>query len=218
MSVGAEPRWLERAARRAARGEVAAETPSGAQEGGRLSRRTLLRLAGAAALFGGGPLRLLVPASARADALSECTRIAARQSVVFFEACVKQPLEAYETYKKAIETATEALRRTKDPAKRRRLLQIIDKSTAGEDRAIRKVESCNFQFASDLSGSEQNCHAQYPPGSGGGGNGLESGPSSCPPGTAACAESSVCCFGNDFCCGCPGGTTCCIYADCRCCP
>ncbi len=218
MSPRWEPRWLESLARRAAGGSEASSVPLIAEPRDpdeNLSRRTLLRLGGAA-LLAAGPLRMVVPSDARADAVGVCYRAAAGVAIQVLETCTKDPLNAWVTYGKAIETATDTLRDTKNPAKRRRLLKIIDEATAGQARTMRKIETCNFQFAADIDGALQNCQAQNSPGGGGGGSGGTGSP--CAPGTYQCSIGPACCFGHDFCCGCAGGITCCIYSDCRCCP
>lgn len=220
--AGSGPRWLDSLARWSARGEVAARTPPpspppGNDEG--ISRRTALWTAGAAALST-GPLSLLIPATAAADqaALSKCIANAEKGAFDDFQACVKNPLEAFGLYRQAIQTAEDKLRTSKD---RKRLLGVIDRSTKGLERTVAKLEGCNAAWLADRNTADADCYKANPPPAGGSGGTSGGTGSFCDP-TQEIQCGNICCnaTGHPECCFCgkTGMYSCCASgSNCTCC-
>jgi hypothetical protein len=180
--------------------------------------------AGAALLL--GPLRALVPV-ARADLYCRdaCQRDAEKETLKEFDDCVRAPLRARELYAKAFANRKEQLAKTTDRRRRRRLLAIIDQILQGEERALRRIEDCNFRvLGANRAARYAGCDliecgnpAKYPPPPTPPAPPTPSG--DCPPMTFSCAgvpgvSPSQCCFMGTYCCPC----ACCVYMDCRCCP
>jgi hypothetical protein len=228
VSASAGPRWLDALARRAARGEIATDASAppvaAAARGGGLSRRTLLRAAGAAVLLG-GPLRLLIPARAQADAESDCVLNRRALRAAAYRDCLKGPKADYYKYSQKINSVSKALTRVRTAAIRKRLLKLLDSATANRDRAAEAIETCLTQTIAGSVDAELYCCQQY----GNccqtyGGSGCN-GSGGCPAGTHVCTSVNgvpdLCCYGSDVCCGCPGssgGATCCVIeVGCACC-
>ena len=224
MSV-TEPRWLDRLALRAARGDRG-YAPVRVVEGG-VSRRTVVRATGAAVALGGVARLLVRPPAARADAFGsfqECLDYNYKLNDYIYDQCSKGPLAAINAADAAIHKAQAALRTAKTKGQKARQGAIILQNKVAQAKAVDALLDCGFQYAHDRSRSFADCRGDHPPasggGGGGGGGGGASGSSDCGPGTHACTkvqDVTTCCFGTDTCCACGGGL-CCIYPDCRCCP
>jgi len=218
----AEPRWLDRLARRAARRDRG-YPPVRIAEGG-VSRRTVMQATGAAIALGATGRYLARPPVARADAFSDCVDYHRKAADELYQRCSKGPTSAYQHYDSAIQHALNALKSAKTKAQRARLNQIIQQATEGRRKAVNDLMDCGFQYAHNRSAVEPDCRTTNPPagdgGAGGGGGSATAGNGGCPEGTTLCSQSgpiTTCCYGADTCCSCEGGITCCIYPDCRCC-
>jgi hypothetical protein len=212
--------WLDSLARWSVRDE--------APTGDGLSRRAVLGTAAgaAAAAVVSGPLRFALPAPARADAAGLAACIKAVDDMAFndFQACVKDPVQAFGVYQQAIDQATLQLRTSKNRA---RLLGVIDRSTKGQGRAVRRIEDCNLKWNLDRSAGAAGCQAANPPAAGGGVGGAVGGggggvpaPKCDPTQEIQCGD--ICCnaTGHPECCVCPktGKYQCCANgSNCQCC-
>ena len=225
MSV-TEPRWLDRLALRAARGDRG-YAPVRVVEGG-VSRRTVVRATGAAVALGGVARLLVRPPAARADAFGsfqECLDYNYKLNDYIYDQCSKGPLAAINAADAAIHKAQAALRTAKTKGQKARQGAIILQNKVAQAKAVDALLDCGFQYAHDRSRSYADCRGDHPPASGGGGGAGGGGggggsSSGCGPGTHACTKVeniTTCCYGTDTCCPCGGGL-CCIYPDCRCCP
>jgi hypothetical protein len=207
MRASRSPRWSDGLARRAAHGRTA--------DG--LSRRSVLKLAGATVLLGGTLGRSSV---AGADQIASCQITNERVAKKEYAACIDSPNKAYNAAADAVQKALAALQNTKSKAKRARLLQTINAGTAAEGRAATDLANCAAGYKNSLLDGLVYCGT---PGGGGvvttspGGAPPESG-GGCPPGTHGCPGSPLCCYGDNACCVCSVGVICCVYGDCRCCP
>jgi hypothetical protein len=217
-----EPRWLDRLARRAARRERGYAPVRIADRG--LSRRTVLRAAGAAVALGATGRYLGHPPVARADAFSDCVDYHNKAADELYQRCSAGPTRAYQHYDSAINHATNALKNAKTKAQRARLDNIIQQAKEGRRKAVNHLMDCGFQYAHNRSAVVPDCRVTNPPagdgGAGAGGGGASGGSGGCPEGTTLCAKTgdvTYCCYGSDACCSCQGGIVCCIYPDCRCC-
>ena len=161
MTGSGGPRWLDGLARRAARGEVA-ERP-------RLSRRTVLQTAGAAALLA-GPLRLLQPGVARAVG-TDCEVALKEQAFSDYKTCVLPPLADLAKFKQAAQLVTDALPKAKTAKKRKALRAILAKAKAGINTTNHKIEACDAKYVKDRLQAEVTCEQAGGGGGGGGGGG-----------------------------------------------
>ena len=216
--------WLDSLARRAAGGGRQADGfPPGSGAGGfadasGTTRRTALRVAagtaGAVALS--GPLGLLRPSSAGATPLGDCQLSSFKAVYADFQACVKNPLQAFEAANDAIADDEEHLLTQKKPSARKRLKRRIKQATRERERALKDLEFCNVVFAQDRSAGDAKCEAEYPAsgGAGGGSGGGSGGKVGCEPGFLLCND--YCCnTANAYCQGCNSKVVCCrIEADC----
>ena len=229
MSV-AEPRWLDRLARRAARrnGERG-YAPIRVVDGG-VSRRTVVRATGAAVALGGVARLLVRPPAARADAFGsfeECRDYNYKLDDYKYDQCTMGPLAAIKAADAAIAKAKAAQKTAKTKGQKARQHAILVQNEVARIKAVDALLDCGFQYAHDRSKSFADCRGDHPPasggGAGGGGGGVGGGggsSSGCGEGTHPCTkvqDVTTCCYGTDTCCGCGGGL-CCIYPDCRCCP
>jgi hypothetical protein len=195
--------WLDSLALWSVRGEAVqspVRPPPPPSDGGPgISRRTALRSAGAAALLS-GPLSFLAPGQARADTLGQCVSASDKRAYDDFQACVKNPLEAFDVYRRAIATAEDSLRHATGD-RRRRLLGIIDRSSKGLERAVTKLEDCNAAWFADRYKGIAGCYAANSPG--GGGGGVNS-----PPSTKCDPNLEIQC--GNICCNATGHPECCF--------
>jgi len=209
----AGPHWFDSLARWAARGEAAAASVSDVSSSGRgqgISRRTVLRTAAAAALLT-GPLRLLIPTTAHAGPLGACFDDSHKRTADAFQACVKDPLQAFEAAKSSIATDTDNLTRQKKPAARKRLLKNIDTDTRAQGRALKQIENCNAKYWDDGLAGEDACYAANPPSGGGGTGGGGGGVAGCGPGNyVPCGDQPCCDLSNATCVSGTSGDVCCV--------
>jgi hypothetical protein len=218
MPATRTPRWSDGLARRVARRSGGAPTPP-RRDG--LTRRTVLQTAAATAVAGSALARVS-PAFAD-DQQVACRKVQATVAKNEYRMCIAGPNSAYVHAANAIDHALNALKVAKGKAAHDRLLQIIDQATAIENRAVKDFVDCGTSYQNAILDGNVYCGGSPDaPGA----NTVTRNPNgtptatdnSCPPGTHGCVGSPTCCYGDNACCSCSTGITCCIYADCRCCP
>jgi hypothetical protein len=209
--AGSGPRWLDALAKWVARAPATPAEPAVPADDRRgVSRRTALRGALGAGLLAAGPLALLdpTPAGADANALMQCLQASDAQAFTDFQACVKDPLAAFAAYKQAIDTAQNKLQ-TATGKSRKRLLGIIDRSTKGLGRTVHTLEGCNLQWQADRGYGAEKCKEANPPTPPSGGGGAPpSGPVSSPPSTFCTPQYEIQC--GNICCNATGAPECCF--------
>lgn len=217
-------RWLDSLARWAAGGR---KQPSASKAlvdsvsvvSGGSTRRTALRTAagaaGAVALA--GPLNLIQPRfAAAATTTAMCRENARKKAVHDFQACVRDPLQAFEASEEVIAQDTEYLKGQKKPSARRRLIRNIRRATRERAKAVRELEFCNGVYMSDSAEGESECEREStaPGASGGGGGPAGADNSGCEAGYAFCTD-HCCDLSNAYCQSCPDKLICCRQgADC----
>ena len=148
MSV-AEPRWLDRLARRAARrNDERGYAPIRVVDGG-VSRRTVVRATGAAVALGGVARLLVRPPSARADAFGsfqECVDYNYKLNDYIYDQCTKGPLAAIKAADAAIAKAQAAEKTAKSKGQKARQHAILVQNQVARIKAVDALMDCGFQL------------------------------------------------------------------------
>jgi hypothetical protein len=128
----------------------------------------MLQTAAGAALLA-GPLRMLGPAPARAaeSALDACRDTVQQETYDAFQACVKGPLDAFESARESLDHENWLLSKGATPRQRRLIKKRIARYKRDEAASIKQLEDCNAKWHYDFTRRESQCYDDHPRGGGG---------------------------------------------------